>query len=618
MSKKRKGGKEKKLSLSGFLGSHANKSESNLPSAPGGLSSGPKGRRGFEGRGGGRHNDESRSDASSWRSKRSGGNDRGDRGGGRRSYNNNRDRDDRNDDRGFNRREPRQESSRYDDNVSRDSLFGTQKQTRGGGRSAGRRSNFRDRSDREPRAPRDSHMESGRELSRENMGKRPTPISRVPMRSSSGSGYSPGRSLNRRKVRGKWDGTEKGFGAELVADFFKQEEPATTETRKTYFAGGKGGNVWGPNAGLTEEQQARRNKKTQEREDQRNKEERERAAKEKEINDRKQAREDEKQRKQDEIDRQKAEESRHEELFSNVKEIISEEEKLMAMDRTQIEEIVPSLELDVDEAVLLGKALGLSVYSEIIGLNGAINFMPGNNFDDILLNCLSTLVVRLGEVDFLRQLNNEGIVVEEVLHDANNFEEKCEANGLNCLVLKSDMKNKLEEAFAQNLNLIDLNNVVRGLNEEIPPVLVQSIFAFVFGRYFANEPKEPLAYFKDCYGLFDYLSCNFGSEENSEKKQVQIIEYLVESWFDHEAENDTLFGVFDAVLRGGGFWPESVNAWNLTGQYTEAKQYALQTEVPNDEDERVLVDWIQTVMEDPEYVEEEEEEYESDDVGGWG
>jgi len=617
MSKKKKGGKEKKLSLDSFLGSHADRNESNLPSAPGGLSGAPGGRGGYNSRGGGRHQDgESRSDASSWRSKRSGGGS-GDRGGGRRSYNS-RD-NDRNDDRGYNRREPRedrQESSRYDDNVSRDSLFGTQRQS-GGGRSTGGRSNFRDRSDREPRAPRDSQRDSGRELSRENMGKRPTPV-RVPMRSSSGYSPSSARSLNRKKVRGKWDGTEKGFGAELVADFFKQEEPATTETRKTYFAGGKGGNVWGPSAGLTDEQQARRDKKTRERDEQRNQEEQERAAKEKEINDRKQAREDEKQRKQDEIDRQKAEESRHEELFSNVKEIISEEEKLMALDRTQIEEIVPSLELDINEAVLLGKALGLSVYSEIIGLNGAINFMPGDNFDDILLNCLSTLVARLGEVDFLRQLTNEGIVVAEVLQDANNFEQKCEDNGLNCLVLKSDMKNKLDEAFAQNPDLIELNTVIRGFNEEIPPSLVESIFGFVFGRYFSNEPKEPIAYFKDCYGLFDYLSCNFGSEENSEKKQVQIIEYLVESWFDHGAENDTLFGVFDAVLRAGGFWPESVNAWNLTGQYTEAKQYALQTDIPNDEDERVLMDWIQTVMEDPEYVEEEEEEYESDDVGGWG
>lgn len=81
-----------------------------------------------------------------------------------------------------------------------------------------------------------------------------------------------------------------------------------------------------------------------------------------------------------------------------------------------------------------------------------------------------TLVKRIGESQFLRDLDVNQVNFDEILSDPDNFEQLIKKFGLSCLLNSEDDNDKLEPAFAEHINL-------KGMLSELS---MMSVFLFKF------------------------------------------------------------------------------------------------------------------------------------------
>jgi len=634
-SKKKK--KQQKMSFAEFQkqsGGPAGKSM--LPSAPGELPSGPgqggRYNRGGDRRGGGRYGDRPQSAADSsnqWRRDSSRGGDRpprrsyndrgGDRGGDRGSRYGDRDRSER--------REP---ESRYDDSFSRN-MFGSKKQTSSTRiSSVGRDSFGSGRTSTRISSNRDDDLS----IDRSSFGKK-TPLRPVNSRNfdrgssgfggrrddfGSSGGYGSGPSSRGPIKRGFFDGSGSGFGAHLVADLFATDssgpaprvnyafdspkktgasrfarEPEPVQPTRDRLA------PWGKATS------APRNQKTPEQiaEEEAEKREREEAAKAERS-----ARDAERQRKVDEREakerRKAAEKAAKEEMKAHLASLREDVEAMLAGDpriltREHLEVVMPEIEPSQDEAETLGTALAMTVNQETVALNEAVHMIPASNFDITFINMLSALATRMGEMDFIAEIQNQSIDVFALLQDKNDIEGRLLDANLKCLVGNDETQSQLEDAFASHVDLYKLYDIVRDI-EDFPAEMIPKVTAYIFDEYFTNQNTDDPATWFATGDIFVFLEEKLGGH-------TEIIDIAIQSWHAHGANPSALVPMFDKLLRSTYIYADQMSIWNADYEATDSKMSAMMAEI--DEDGRSFGEWMMDV--EIEYaLEEEEEDYDDD------
>ena len=88
---------------------------------------------------------------------------------------------------------------------------------------------------------------------------------------------------------------------------------------------------------------------------------------------------------------------------------------------------------------------------------------------------IDTLVKRIGESQFLREIDINQVNFDEIVQDADNFEQLIKRFGLTCLLDSGEDNDKLEPAFAEHINL-------RGMLSENVSVFLLKIFSPSKGR----------------------------------------------------------------------------------------------------------------------------------------
>lgn len=630
-SKKKKGGGKKTMTLSEFTKQAGGPSVmASLPSAPGELPSGPGGGRYSRergGRSGGRYGDRQQSAADSsrqWRSDRTSG-DRPSRGfggnrserygGGDRDSGFGRDRGSR-----YGNRDREPESKYENESVSR-SMFGTKKPT-----STRISTPSRD-SFGPPRSNSARNRDDDVSLDRSRFGNR-TPLRpsgrsnfgdrRSDFRSSSGGFGSSSRTLQ----RGYFDGSGSGFGAHLVADLFNPEASgpdrrvnynfdAPKKTGASRFAReaepAPAARVPQPARDRTApwgKATASRVTKTAEQvaEEERMKNEREEAARAERS-----AREAERQRKKEEREaeerRQAAEQAAREEeeahlaqLREDIDEMLEGEAKPLT--REHLEVVMPEINPDGDEAVVLGTALAMTVNQDTVSLKEAVHMIPETNFDTTLINMLSSLATRMGDLNFIAEIQSQSIDVFELMKDKNRLKSRLIEAGLKCLVGDDETQSQLEEAFSKHVSLKELAAVVNSV-EDFPAEMISKVTAYIFDEFFTNRNVEDPASWFCSEDIFLFL----GEILNG---HTEIIDMAVRSWFQNGARADILVPLFDRLLRADYIYADQVAIWSADYENHEAKMKAMMAEI--DDDERTFSEWLMEVETEYAYDEEEEDD----------
>jgi len=571
----KKGKKEKKvLSLSDFHAQGASKPQPRnaLPKGPGEAQPsrydnnrrGGNSRRGGYG-GEGREVERSRADESNqWRRKGTGGGPPkrnnfsssfgGDRGGNRverRSF------------AGVDRSERRDnDDSRSDEMFSR-SAFGKKKQTGSTFGDGGRRPNsFRDR-DRSSMGSsfvggsRDNNDDLA--MDRSKWGQRKVAIKPSMRRSGPRSSFMD--------KRGEFDGSGKGFGASLVTDCFVPLEQ-NDDQRITYANNNKPRmTAWNTPEHQKSEEQIQKEKErreTRERKEEEERKTREETQRKKEAERKK--KEEEEKRKAKETKRIAEEKQHLEEMENGVIDMMRSDEDAVQLTLEQCQIVLPELNCNADEAARVGVGLGMSVHSNVIGMNDVISLLPEPCHDVFLATMFDTLVKRIGESQFLRDLDVNQVNFDEILSDPDNFEQLIKKFGLSCLLNSEDDNDKLEPAFAEHINLKDLR-VLLG-EDAISPGLRQRIFTYICDEFFTQRDISKPAEFFDDVDLF----LNITTEE---KHVVEFIDVLIESWFKHGKE-PMLVDLFDHLIRVDIVPAHLVTQWNMMSEMNmDAKMAAL-------------------------------------------
>lgn len=575
----KKGKKEKKvLSLSDFHAQGASKPQPRnaLPKGPGEAQpSRYDNRRGGNSRGGRGFNgggevERSRADESNqWRRKGgstggppkrnfggfSGGDrdrDRGDRGGDRRNY-------------GMDRRDRRDnDDSRGDEMFSR-AAFGKKKQTGSsfGGDGPRRTSSFRDR-DRSGMGggfgsgSRDNNDDA---MDRSKWGQR-----KIAIKPSMNRGRGPRSSFMDK--RGEFDGSGKGFGASLVADCFVPLEQ--NDDRRITYANNNNKprmTAWNQPVHQKSEEQIQKEKERREERNRKIEEERKtREEKERKQEAERKKKEEEERTIEKERKRKEAEEKHLKEMRSAVIDMMRSDEDAVQLTLEQCQIVVPELDCNEQEAERVGVGLGMSVHSNVIGMNDAIGLLPEASHDVFLATMFDTLVKRIGESQFLRELDINQVNFDEIVRDPDNFEQLIKRFGLTCLLDSGEDNDKLEPAFAEHINLKDLR-VLLG-KDAISPGLRQRIFTYICDEFFTNRDiSKPAEYFDDVDLFFNITT--------EEKHVVEFIDVLIESWFKHGKE-PMLVDLFDHLIRIDIAPAHLVTQWNMMSEMNmDAKMAAL-------------------------------------------
>jgi len=613
--------------------------KSMLPSAPGEQAPGQGGGRynsGGNRRGGSRYDDRPQSKADSsnqWRSK---GGDRpprrsyNDRGGDRDSgFGRGGDRGDRGSRYGDRSERREQPESRYGDSFSRN-MFGSKKQTSSTRiKSVGRDSFSSGRTSTRISSNRDDDLS----IDRSSFGKK-TPLRPVNSRnfdrgsggfgrrddSGRSGGYGSGPSSRGPIKRGFFDGGGSGFGAHLVSDLFATDSsgPAPrvnyafdspTKTSASRFAHEPEPvqpkrdrqTPWGKATS------ASRNQKTPEQiaEEEAEKREREEAAKAERS-----VRDAERQRKVDEREskerRKAAEKAAKEEMKAHLASLREDMEAMLTGDpriltREHLEVVMPEIEPSQDEAVTLGTALAMTVNQETVALNEAVHMIPASNFDITFINMLSALATRMGEMDFIAEIQTQSIDVFELMQDKNDIEGRLLDANLKCLVGNNETQSQLDQALAGHVDLYQLYDIVRNI-EDFPAEMIPRVTAYIFDEYFTNQnTDDPAAWFATG-DIFVFL-------EEKLVGHTEIIGIAIQSWHTHGANPSALVPMFDEVLRSTYIYADQMSIWNADYEATDSKMSAMMAEI--DEDGRSFGEWMMDV--EIEYaLEEEEEDYDDD------
>lgn len=604
--------------------------KSSLPSAPGELPSGPGsgGRYGRDRGGrGGRYGDRQQSAADSsreWRSNRTSsdrGSSRGygnrDRygGGDRDSGGYNRDRGDRGSRYGSNR--DRDTESKYENESVSRSMFGSKKQ-------ATRISNPSRDSFGSGRINSSRNRDDDLSIDRSSFGKR------TPLRPSGRNNFGGRRSdfepssggygtSNRVLKRGYFDGSGSGFGAHLVADLFNPDSSGPDRRVNYNFDAPKktGASRFSrvddpPAARVPQPARDRaapwgkatsaRNTKTPEQiaEEERLKTEREEAARAERA-----SREAERQRKKEEREaeerRQAAEKAAREQEEAHLAQLREDIDTMLEgearpLTREHLEVVMPQINPDGDEAVVLGTALAMTVNQETIPLKEAIHMIPETNFDTTLINMLSSLATRMGELNFISEIQSQSIDVFELMQDKTRLEKRLVDANLKCLVGNDETESQLDEAFGKHVSLKELYQVVAAI-DDFPAEMIPKVTSYVFEEFFSNKNVEDPAAWFDSGDIFEFLAEMLNGH-------TEIIDAGVRAWHEHGARADILVPFFDRLLRADYIYADQVSIWSADYENHPAKMEAMMAEI--DEDERTFSEWLMDVETDYAYEEEDE------------
>lgn len=642
MSTKKKKKQVKKMSLNDFTKQAGGpRVKSLLPSAPGELPAGPGSGGGYGnrrgGRGGSRYGDREQSKADSSRAWRSNG-PSSSRGSSSRSFGGsfggNRDRDSGSSynnrdsgDRGSRYGSTRDTESKYNDNekVGR-SMFGSKKQaTRimnpsrdSSSFGSGRTTSSRNRDD-------------NLSIDRSGFGKRkplrPSGSSNFGGRSSNFEPSSGGYGTSNRVLkRGFFDGSGSGFGAHLVADLFNPDSSGSSDgpdrrvnynfdapkkTGGSRFSRADGEPLapqpardraapWGKATSATnaktpeqiaEEEQLKTERENEARAERSSREAKQRTKKEK--------REAEEHRQAVEKAAREKEEAHLAQLREDIDTMLEGEARPLT--REHLEVIMPQINPDGDEAVVLGTALAMTVNQETIPLKEAIHMIPETNFDTTLINMLSSLATRMGELNFISEIQSQSIDVFELMQDKTRLEKRLVDANLKCLVGNDETESQLDETFAKHVSLKELYEVVVAI-EDFPAEMIPKVTSYVFQEFFSNKNVEDPAAWFDSGDIFEFL----GEKLNG---HTEIIDAGVRAWHEHGgARADILVPFFDRLLRADYIYADQVSIWSADYENHPAKMEAMMAEI--DEDEQTFSEWLMDV--ETEYAYEEEDEMDED------
>jgi len=587
----KKGNKGKKtLSLSDFQsqGGPVPKPRNALPTAPGeAVDRGYGGnRRGGGNRSGGRgggYGDQERSradESNMWR--RNGPPKKSTFGGSFGGGNSSRDRGDRSfggdrGDRGD--RAPRRNNDGPGDESFSRSAFGTKKQT--GNSFGGGSSSFRNRdSDRGDRGSRmgssfgsnsfgssrgeDRGDDDFGAMDRSKWGQR-----KVAIRPT--SGRTTGRNTRSfggmdQKKRGEFDGSGKGFGAQLVSNCFLPLEQNENNNRTTYTE--KKLTAWNqPVHQKSEEQLQKEKERKEEREKKQEEERKTREESQAKKDAARKKKEDEQKKKEHERKTEEAERKRMEDMRNAVTSVMESDDDAVPFTVEQCEIVLPEINCNEVEAKRIGVAIGMSVHSEVIGMNDVISLVPTSCHDIIIASMFDTIVKRVGESKFLRQIDNNEIDFGKIIDDPDNFEKILKDYGLTCLLGGDDDDGKLDEAFSEHKNLKELNALLA--DDPISPALQQRIFTYVCDEFFTERDiMKPEEWFDD-YDFFMKIT-------TEEKHVSEFIDSLIASWFKHGMKPDMLVNLFDHLIRVDITPASLVMHWNMMSEANmDAKMKAL-------------------------------------------
>lgn len=368
--------------------------------------------------------------------------------------------------------------------------------------------------------------------------------------------------------RGEFDGSGKGFGASLVADCFVPLETKENDDRRVTYSPSKPRmTAWDTPVHQESEEQIQKKK---EREDERNRKEKEQretreAAQQKKEAERKK-KEDEEKRIEKERKRKEDEKKHLEEMRNAVTELMSGDGDAFQLTLEQCQVVLPGLNCSEEEAGRVGVGLGMSVHSDVISMNDAISLIPEASHDVFLITMFDTLVKRIGESQFLREIDLNGVNFDDIVHNFDDFEKLIKQHGLTCLLNTEEENDKLDPAFAEHINLKDLRLLLG--EDAISPGLRARIFNYICDEFFTHRDISKPEEFFDDVDLFLNIT-------TQEEHVIEFIDVLVESWFKHGKES-MLVDLFDHLIRNDITPASLVNQWNMMSEMNmDAKMAAL-------------------------------------------
>lgn len=258
------------------------------------------------------------------------------------------------------------------------------------------------------------------------------------------------------------------------------------------------------------------------------------------------------------------------------------------------------------EALGQGLALSLQKFEESeLTLCQLIHFLPENNTREIIiLSTLSELKKIVGEKNLKPELEAQEFDIFNVL-ESYGFDEmtihsklrKCE---LQCLLPISEADQRLDQAFADNIGLQDLHELLKTLPDKEKSF--RRVMTYIFDNYFKN-PDNIRQYFKNCFELFEFLTPN-------EKFAVVLIDAIVHSWHEHSSENPEIlkevFGhLLENFLIGDPTW---FSLWNDGTEFSPVKQAAKNCKFQVGKREMRFIEWIDAVESLYAHLYDEEEE----------
>lgn len=277
--------------------------------------------------------------------------------------------------------------------------------------------------------------------------------------------------------------------------------------------------------------------------------------------------EDEQKRKEHERKTEEAERKRMEDMRNAVTSVMESDDDAVPFTVEQCEIVLPEIECNEVEAKRIGVAIGMSVHSEVIGMNDVISLVPHSCHDIIIASMFDTIVKRVGESKFLRQIDNNQIDFNKIIDYPDEFEKILKEYGLTCLLGGDEDDGKLDEAFSEHKTLKELNALLA--DDPISSALQQRIYTYVCDEFFTNRDiMKPEEWFDD-YDFFMKIT-------TEEKHVSEFIDALIDSWFKHGQKPDVLVILFDHLIRVDITPASLVMHWNMMSEANmDAKMKAL-------------------------------------------
>merc|ERR1719198_2229427 len=108
---------------------------------------------------------------------------------------------------------------------------------------------------------------------------------------------------------------------------------------------------------------------------------------------------------------------------------------------------------------------------------------------------LSALCTRIGDMNFVNEVQAQGVDVYELARNKNEIEQRLLDAGLKCLVSDNETDKTLDENFQKHIGLDELFELISGF-EDLSLELIPKIVSYIFDEYFTNQNiEDPGSYF---------------------------------------------------------------------------------------------------------------------------